>query len=60
MVARWAALIEEFTGGDPGIRENLKRLYADKANRPDTFKKPYGDDAGTFIARAQAASKESE
>ena len=57
LAARWAALIEEFTGGDPDIRENLKRLYADQANWPDTFKKPYGDDAGTFIARAQAASK---
>jgi DNA-binding transcriptional MerR regulator len=57
LAARWSALIEEFTGGDPGIRENLKRLYADQANWPDTFKKPYGDDAGAFICRAQAEGK---
>ena len=57
LAARWSALIEEFTGGDPGILENLKRLYADQSNWPDSFKKPYGDDAGAFICRAQAASK---
>jgi MerR family transcriptional regulator, thiopeptide resistance regulator len=57
LAARWSALIEEFTGGDPGILENLKRLYSDEANWPDTFKKPYGDDAGAFICRAQAAGK---
>ena len=58
LAARWSALIEEFTGGDPGILENLKRLYADQANWPDTFKKPYGDDAGAFICRAQSAGKQ--
>lgn len=57
LAARWSALIKEFTGGNPGILENLKRLYADKANWPDTFQKPYGDDAGAFISRAQAAAK---
>ncbi|HYH85840.1 MAG TPA: MerR family transcriptional regulator [Pyrinomonadaceae bacterium] len=57
LAARWSALIEEFTGGDPGILENLKRLYTDQANRPDTFKNPYGDDAGAFICRAQAVGR---
>jgi DNA-binding transcriptional MerR regulator len=57
LAARWQGLIEDFTGGDPGIRENLRRLYADQTNWPDTFQKPYGDDAVTFISRAQAASK---
>jgi DNA-binding transcriptional MerR regulator len=55
LAARWSALIEEFTGGDPGIRENLARLYADQANWPDTFRKPYSDEVGAFIQRAQAA-----
>jgi MerR family transcriptional regulator, thiopeptide resistance regulator len=27
---RWDALIAQFTGGDPGIRESLGRLYADQ------------------------------
>jgi MerR family transcriptional regulator, thiopeptide resistance regulator len=27
LVARWTALIEQFTGGDPGIRASLQQLY---------------------------------
>lgn len=57
LAARWDGLIEQFTGGDPGIREGLTRLYADQANWPATFRKPYGDDAGAFIARARAAKE---
>ena len=59
LAARWQGLIEEFTGGDPGILENLKRLYADQSNWPDTFRKPYSDESADFISRARAA-KESE
>ena len=55
LAARWEGLIEEFTGGDPGIRENLRRLYADQANWPSTFQKPYGDDAAAFISKVRAA-----
>jgi DNA-binding transcriptional MerR regulator len=57
LAARWKGLVEEFTGGDPGIRENLRRLYADQANWPSTFQKPYGDDVGAFIARVREAGK---
>jgi DNA-binding transcriptional MerR regulator len=56
LVARWDGLVEEFTGGDPGIRENLRRLYADQGNWPSTFKKPYGDEVAAFIGRAREAS----
>ena len=52
LIARWAELIERFTGGDPGIRENLGRLYADQANWPPAASKPYSDDVGAFIAKA--------
>ncbi len=54
--ARWATLIEAFTGGDPGIRANLTRLYQDQANWPSTFKKPYPDEVGSFIHRANEAA----
>jgi MerR family transcriptional regulator, thiopeptide resistance regulator len=27
LVERWTGLIEQFTGGDPGIRESLQRMY---------------------------------
>lgn len=57
LAARWSELIEAFTGGNPAIAENLGRLYADEANRPATFKKPYGEEAETFIRQATAARK---
>src|SRR3712207_6194229 len=49
LAARWQDLIDQFTGGDPGIAESLRRLYADQANWPSTFRKPYPDDVGSFI-----------
>ena len=50
LATRWADLIHQFTGGDPGIRENLERVYAE-----GSFEKPYPDDVGAFIAKAMAA-----
>ena len=58
LAARWDGLVEQFTGGDPGIRESLTRLYADQANWPQTFQKPYGDDVGAFISKVKAARGE--
>jgi MerR family transcriptional regulator, thiopeptide resistance regulator len=57
LAKRWSDLIEAFTGGNPGIRESLTKLYADQANWPNTFKKPYPDEVGAFISRAGAACK---
>jgi hypothetical protein len=34
MAARWQALIEAFTGGDPGIAASLKRMYTEEG--PET------------------------
>ena len=28
VAARWQGLLEQFTGGDEGIRDSLKRMYA--------------------------------
>jgi len=58
LAARWSALIEAFTGGNPTVREGLGKLYADKANWPSTFQKPYSDEVGAFICQAVAARKE--
>jgi len=52
LAARWKALIQGFTGGDPQISEGLKNLYSDKQNWPSTFKKPYSDEAGAFMCEA--------
>jgi DNA-binding transcriptional MerR regulator len=57
LAARWEGLVEEFTGGDPGIRESLRRLYADQSNWPSTFRKPYPEDVGAFIAGAKEARR---
>lgn len=58
LARRWSALIEAFTGGNPAITESLKRLYADQANWPDTFQKPYGNEVETFISKAIAIGKQ--
>jgi len=55
LAARWQGLIEAFTGGDAEVSEGLRKLYADQSNWPSTFQKPYGDEAGRFIAAAAAA-----
>jgi DNA-binding transcriptional MerR regulator len=57
LAARWASLIEAFTGGNPAIGESLDKLYADQANWPSTFNKPYSDEVGIFICQAGAAHK---
>ena len=59
LAERWAKLIEAFTGNDPEITEGLTKLYADQANWPSTFQKPYTDDVGSFICEAQAARNKS-
>lgn len=58
LAKRWQKLIEEFTGGDPGLAENLRKLYADQANWPSTFQKPYSNEVGAFICEAQAKEKQ--
>ena len=60
LAARWEGLVEEFTGGDPGIRENLRRLYADQTNWPSTFQKPYSDESSAFIRKVQEAKESSQ
>jgi DNA-binding transcriptional MerR regulator len=57
LAARWSALIESFTGGNPGILESLKNLYRDQANWPAGAQKPFNDGAMAFITKAQAARK---
>lgn len=54
LAARWAELIEAFTGGSRIVEEGVKNLYADEANWPSTFQKPFSDEAGAFINKAMA------
>jgi DNA-binding transcriptional MerR regulator len=55
LAQRWVDLIKGFTGGDPAIQQGLNRLYADKENWPQSFKRPYSDEAGQFIHAAMKA-----
>jgi len=52
LAERKQKLVDLFTGGDPGITENLQKLYADKANWPQNFKKPYSDEVDRFLCEA--------
>ena len=38
LAARWRALVEQFTGGDPEIQKGLSAMLADSANWPATVK----------------------
>jgi DNA-binding transcriptional MerR regulator len=60
LAARWAELIEAFTGGDPGIEQSLRNLYADQSNWPSTFEKPCSGDVGGFMAMAMAIRRRKE
>jgi DNA-binding transcriptional MerR regulator len=52
LAQRKQKLIELFTGGDPGIAANLQKLSEDKANWPQTFKRPLSDDVDQFLCEA--------
>jgi hypothetical protein len=60
LVDRWKALIEEFTGGNQGIREGVGRAWQDRDNWSDTMKKhseAFADPrVWEFIRKARAAT----
>jgi DNA-binding transcriptional MerR regulator len=60
LAARRQKLLAMFTGGDPGIEQNLQKLYADKANWPASFKKPYSDAVDRFLCQAADALAKSK
>jgi MerR family transcriptional regulator, thiopeptide resistance regulator len=53
LAARWDELIRGFTGGDPEIAAGLRRLYADQANWPATFQKPFNNEHAAFVGKAR-------
>jgi hypothetical protein len=55
IIRRWDGLIEQFTGGDPGIRASLQRLYAEQG--PAEASRGMVDPAVMeYAARARAAT----
>ncbi len=55
LAVRRRTLLLQFTGGDPGIAQGLKNLFADQSNWPKDFKKPYGEDVEDFLNQATKA-----
>jgi hypothetical protein len=55
LASRWGTLIERFTGGDPGIRASLERMYreevVERASR--AMVKP---ELMEYVGRAMAAA----
>jgi DNA-binding transcriptional MerR regulator len=45
-------LLRQFTGGDPEMEKNLQKLYADRSNWPENFKKPFSDAVDKFLCQA--------
>jgi DNA-binding transcriptional MerR regulator len=57
LAARRKELLRQFTGGDPEIERSLQKLYADKNNWPQSFKKPFSDAVDEFLCQAAGASR---
>lgn len=56
LASRWNALIDEFTGGDPEIRDGLNKMYADEKNWQTEWNKPFDDKVRNFIGEATKAA----
>ncbi|HEX3331500.1 MAG TPA: TipAS antibiotic-recognition domain-containing protein [Gaiellales bacterium] len=56
IASRWHALIEAFTGGDPGIRESLGRMYREEGVERAS-RGAVSDELMTYIGRALSASE---
>jgi hypothetical protein len=59
MARRWMALIEEFTGGDPGIARSMGRLWQDQGDAlVAQHNMPHDPrDVQEYIGRAMAAAR---
>jgi len=52
---RWAGIVRGFTGGNPEIQKGLNKLYADQANWPSNFQKPFSDEVYGYMKKVMAA-----
>ena len=55
LAERRKGLLTMFTGGDPGIEKSLQNVYADEANWPSNFKRPFSDAVNKFLCQAADA-----
>ena len=52
LAAQRRELLRQFTGGDPEMEKNLQKLYRDRGNWPENFKKPFSDAVDKFLRQA--------
>jgi putative component of toxin-antitoxin plasmid stabilization module len=57
LAKRWSELLRGFTGGSTEVQQGLNKLYADQANWPSTFTKPFSDEVGQYVKKAMAVHK---
>jgi DNA-binding transcriptional MerR regulator len=57
LAARWATLVRGFTGGNSEIQTGLNKMYADKANWPDSMPQFFSDEVQAYICEAMAIGK---
>ena len=57
LAERWTELLRGFTGGDAGVQQGLNKLYADQANWPQNFTKPFTDEVWNYIRKVMTAHK---
>ncbi|HVB22041.1 MAG TPA: MerR family transcriptional regulator [Ktedonobacteraceae bacterium] len=63
LVQKWRALIQEFTGGDPGILQSLKNLGSDVRSRPESerpYAMPYSGEDEKFLHKALEAYQQKQ
>jgi hypothetical protein len=60
LAKRWGELVEGFTGGDPGIRASLSRLWKEQGpNLAAQFGGEYDPRLFEYVGRANAVAKQS-
>ncbi len=58
LARRWQALVDEFTGGDPGIENSLKRLWQEQGPKlAEQHGMSFDPQMGQFIRQALAIQK---
>lgn len=58
LLRRSRELVEEFTGGDPGIADSLRRMYRDHPDAPNQFGMSVDPAVFDYMRRAGEAGKE--
>lgn len=63
LVQKWQALVQGFTGGDPGILQGLKNLTSDVRSRPESempYAMPFSGEDEKFLHKALKAYQQKQ